>query len=106
MIDAPDLVSIDAAKLHLRELSNVDRIEEDVQSKLTQATAFVLRQCGPLADAAWTQATVPAPVHTAILMHLAELYTDRGDGERSSEPFGSLVARYLMASGYRDPVLA
>lgn len=107
MIAVPKLVSLEEAKRHLRggESPDVGQTEQEIQIKLDQATAFVLRLCGALADDAWDVSTVPAPVVTAILMHLAELFADRGDEERDV-PFGSHVARYLMAAGYRDPVLA
>jgi hypothetical protein len=105
VIDVPQLVDLETAKAHLRAESSVASSELEVQAKLDQATAFVIRACGALADAAWNVTTCPAPVQTAILMHLTELYTDRGDQDRK-DPFGSMVVRYLMASGYRDPVLA
>lgn len=111
MIDVPVLVPIDAAVAHLRESTDVAATEADIQAKLDQATAFVLRACGALADATWTESTVPAPVHTAILLHLSELYADRGDDNARSStfrdrPFGSDAVRYLTAAGYRDPVVA
>lgn len=102
---APALVAFDEAKRHVREVSDVAQTDADIQAKLNQATAFVLKLCGALADATWTEFTVPAPVHTAILLHLSEIYTDRGDAERL-KPFGEDVVHYLMASGYRDPVLS
>lgn len=105
MIDVPQLVDLETAKAHLRAESSVAASDLEVQRKLDQATAFVIRACGALADDTWDVTTCPAPVQTAILMHLSEIYTDRGDAERK-DAFGLMVMRYLMASGYRDPVLA
>lgn len=105
MVDVPQLVSVEEAKRHLRNTSAVADTDADIQAKVDQATAFVLKQCGALADATWNAATVPAGVYTAILLHLTELYTERGDAERA-KPFGEDAVRYLVASGYRDPVVA
>ena len=105
MIDVPHLVELEDARNHLRETSAIVPQDVEIQAKLAQATAFVLRACGALADDTWTASTVPAPVHTAILVHLAELYTDRGDVERK-DAFGHHAILYLMAAGYRDPVVA
>lgn len=106
MEDVTSLVSLRDAKRHLREGSAaVVQTDAEIQAKLYQATAFVLRLCGSLADDTWDETTVPVPVHTAILLHLAELYAERGDGEKA-RPFGEDAARYLIATGYRDPVVA
>ncbi|HJT96616.1 MAG TPA: head-tail connector protein [Mycobacterium sp.] len=106
MEDVSPLVSIEDAKRHLRETANVTaQTDADIQAKLDQATAFVWRTCGSLADEDWDETTVPAPVYTAVLLHLSELYADRGDVERG-KPFGEDTVRYLMAAGYRDPVVA
>lgn len=106
MEDVSQLVSLEDAKRHLRANSNaVADSDADIQAKLDQATAFVLRQCGSLADDTWDESTVPAGVYTAVLLHLTELYADRGDAERDV-PFGHDAVRYLTASGYRDPVVA
>lgn len=106
MEDVTRLVTIEAAEAHLRETSNVAATRAEVERKLDQATAFIVRKCGTLADAAWDETTVPAPVHTAILLHLTELFTDRGDDGARVKPFGSDAVAYLTAAGYRDPVLA
>lgn len=106
MEDITPLVALEDAKRHLRESANVTaQTDADIQAKLDQATAYVVRICGSLADEDWDESTVPAPVHTAILLHLTEIYADRGDAERD-KPFGSDAVRYLMATGYRDPVLS
>ena len=106
MIDVPQLVELEVAQSHLSQTPGVSQVDVEIQAKLAQATAFVIRACGTLADATWTVETVPAPVQTAILMHLAELYADRGDEPASPVVFGQRASRYLEASGYRDPVLA
>lgn len=99
------LVSVQEAQRHVRADEGDAQAYMDLQSKLAQATAFVLQLCGPLADDTWDVNTVPGPVKTAILMQLAEIFTDRGDEQRT-EPFGRHAALYLMSAGYRDPVLA
>jgi hypothetical protein len=45
-------------------------------------------------------------VHTAILLHLSDLFTDRGDDVDRKVPFGEAAIKYLIASGYRDTVVA
>lgn len=105
MIDVPRLIDTAEAKRHIRDNGGPAQTDAEIEAKLAQATAFVLKMCGTLADDTWDETTVPAEVHTAILLHLTELYTDRGDLERS-EPFGTVATRYLIATGYRDPVLA
>jgi hypothetical protein len=106
MEDVTRLVSIDDAKRHVRETSTVAATEAEVEAKLAAATAFVVRMCGALADEDWDEATVPGPVHTAILLHLSELFADRGDDSGRAKPFGDDAVRYLIATGYRDTVVA
>jgi hypothetical protein len=107
MEDVSPLVSIEDAKRHIKETSSaVAATDADIQAKLDQATAFVVRLCGALADDAWDESTVPAPVYTAILLHLTELYADRGDDTALDRAFGEDAVRYLIATGYRDPVVA
>lgn len=106
MEDVSRLVSIETAKAHIRQTSNVAATEAEVEDKLAAATAFVVRMCGSLADEGWDESTVPAPVHTAILLHLSELFTERGDDSARTKPFGDDAVRYLIASGYRDTVVA
>lgn len=107
MEDVTYLVSVDDAKRHLKETANVvPDTDADIESKLLQATAFVVRMCGALADEDWDETTVPAPVHTAILLHLSELYIDRGDDMAREVPFGDAAVRYLTATGYRDLVVS
>lgn len=106
MEDVTRLVSIEAAKAHIRAESDVAATEREVEEKLDAATAFVVRACGALADDDWDENTVPAPVHTAILLHLSDLFTDRGDDTARTVPFGEAAIKYLIASGYRDTVVA
>ncbi len=106
MEDVTRLVSIDAAKAHIRAESNVAATEREVEEKLDAATAFVVRACGALADEDWDETNVPAPVHTAILLHLSDLFTDRGDNDDRKTGIGEAAIRYLIASGYRDTVVA
>lgn len=106
MEDVTRLVSVEDAKAHLRETSNVAATEAEVEAKLAAATAFVVRLCGALADEDWDESTVPGPVHTAILLHLTELFTDRGDDSGREKAFGEDAIRYLIATGYRDTVVA
>src|SRR5688572_10570151 len=107
MEDVSPLVSFEDAKRHVRETANVTATTDaEIQSKLDVATAFVVRQVGALADDAWDESTVPAEVHQAILLMLTELYADRGDDTERDKPFGHYVTQFLIASGYRDPVVA
>ena len=56
-----------------------------VQSKLDEAQAIVLAYCNaPRPEPLWTAATAPAEVRSAILDVVTDLYTDRGDVERSA----------------------
>ena len=80
MEDVTRLVSSEAAKSQLRATTDVAASDREIEEKLEAATAFIVRACGDLADEDWDEATVPAPVHTAILLHLTELFTDRGVG--------------------------
>jgi hypothetical protein len=109
MIDVPQLVAIDDAKRHLRAPGGTADTESDIQSKLEQATAIILDYLNTTAHwraitATWTEATVPAPVHAAILLQLADLYAWRGDAraERDDE-LAPGVAGILRRM--RDPVL-
>jgi hypothetical protein len=107
MEDVTQLVALEDAKRHIREtVSAVAATDADIQAKLDVATSFVVRQCGALADVTWDESTVPAEVYQAILLLLTELYADRGDDTARERPFGYYVTMFLIASGYRDPVVA
>lgn len=107
MEDVSPLVSFEDAKRHVKETANVvAATDADIQQKLDVATAYVVRMCGANADEDWDETTVPAPVHQAILLHLTELYADRGDDTARERPFGQDAVQYLISSGYRDPVVA
>jgi hypothetical protein len=110
MIDVPQLVTIEEAKGHLRANGVPIDVQADIQSKLDQATAIILDYLNTTAHwraitATWTEQTLPAPVHAAILLQVADLFAWRGDAraERDDE-LAPGVAGILRRM--RDPVIA
>lgn len=108
------LVSVDEAKRHLRTSNPTADFEEDIQSKLDQATLIILNYINTTAywrtiSAAWTESTVPGAVHAAILLQLAFLYRFRGDvalKEASERDDGLAPGVSGLLRRYRDPAVA
>lgn len=100
------LVTLIQAKAHLRiTLPALDPGDVDIQLKLDQAEAIILRYLKSQADATWVSpATAPGNVTAAILLLLASLFEMRGDDQTLSEHTWTAIERLLV--GIRDPALA
>ena len=96
------LVTLAQAKAHLHITATTD--DEDIQFKLDQAEAIIRNYLKTQDDPAWTAATVPPPIKSAILLMLARLYEQRGDNEQNDEALWAAVDR--MLARYRDPAIA
>jgi hypothetical protein len=116
---APELVSIEMLKGHLRLPLDYTAEDEDLQLKLDQATVIVLdfvnqrvsdAEAWALTVAAWTDETVPAQVQAAILNQAAYLWRFRGDDPSQDEPKNQngylppIVTMWLTR--LKDPALA
>ena len=113
MLDVEPLVTLREAHIQLRQPEGNAEIDADIEMKLAQATGLVLDVCNTTeywrgVTATWTEATVPAAVHAAILVQLAFMYAHRGDSDASK-----LVDQDGLAPGvrgllmrHRDPVIA
>lgn len=91
-----NLVSIEAAKVHLKIDSDDD--DADVADKLLQAEAVIIDYI-KRPDHGWTDQTVPGVVSAAILLMLGQLYKDRENATITQS-----IKNLLMRS--RDPALA
>ena len=123
------LVTFEQAREHLRLTPSVDGSPSlgdiDLQSKIDQATAIVLRHIERPTDAAWTAeiaswsldgspaGTPPDGIVAAVLLLVGELHRFRGDDPGtivSSPERGRLGALSPMVEGllasWRDPPLA
>lgn len=101
-----DLVTLAAAKAHLRRDADDTASNEDISQKLAAATEIVVAYCDPRSPP-WTDETVPARVKSAILLVLGNLFGDRGDGVGSSAAAGPITDRVEdLLYGLRTPVLA
>jgi len=100
------LVTLTQAKAHLRITTPaLDPGDVEIQSKLDQAEAIVLRYLKTQADPLWVSpATAPANVTAAILLLLSSLYELRGDNQTLSELTWTAIERLLVS--LRDPALA
>lgn len=107
------LVSVDRVRQHLKLPATMGE-DLDLTLKVTQASEIILAFIARSNDAtwtaeiaSWTTATVPAIVQAAILRQAANLYIHRGD-ELGVELQGICpdAAALLLATGYRDPVVA
>jgi hypothetical protein len=77
------LVTLTNAKLHLR--IDYDELDADITLKLAQAEGIIVDRInvserGRTLTAAWDELTVPVVVQAAILLMLAHLWENRGDG--------------------------
>ena len=100
------LVTLVQAKAHLRiTLPALDPGDLDIQLKLDQAEAIILRYLKTQADPLWVSpATAPGNVTAAILLLLADLFEHRGDDQTLDEKTWTAIERLLV--GIRDPALA
>ena len=100
------LVSLQEAKDHLRiTTAALDPGDTDIQAKLDQAEAIIIRYLKSQADPLWVSpATAPANVRAAILILLTALREHRGDDQTLDEGAWVTIERLLVS--YRDPALA
>jgi len=99
------LVTLTTAKAHLRIPAALVVDDTDIQLKLDQAEAIILRYLKSQADPLWVSpATAPGNVTAAILLALGSLHEHRGDDQTLSEQTWTAIERLLV--GIRDPALA
>lgn len=94
------LVTLEMARAHVRQ----PVADLDLQVKVNQASAIIVKYLKSQADPTWTEATVPLPVQAAILLMVAHLDQNRGDVMDQDEHVWNAINRQLV--GYRDPALA
>lgn len=90
------LISMDEAKMHLR----IDDLESDadIETKAVMATAIIVDYIkNP--DHGWTVETVPQVIKVAVLLMLAQLFSDR-ENATITDPIKNLLHRQ------RDPSIA
>jgi len=103
----PDLVTLDAAKVHLN-ITDTDH-DVDVQQKTTAASATIRDYLKNSNDPTWTPTTVPPWIASAVLLLLAHLYEHRGDefgtgAQDNDDRVWDAIANLCRRS--RDPALA
>jgi hypothetical protein len=108
MEDITPLVDFDEALRHLNAQDATPDVRLVVESKLQEATAIIVDYLGAQADASWEIATVPGPVHTAILLQLAHLHAYRGDDLTERDDHDDHLAPGVrrVLRRLRDPVVA
>lgn len=99
------LITLETAKRHLRITDTYH--DADVQRKLDQAQAAILRYLADYADPTWTEATVPMEVAAAIERYLTSLYEDRGDSMDTQQSLDEQVWASIrrLLTPLRDPSL-
>ncbi len=96
------LVDLGRVKQHLR-ITHDDE-DEEIQSKVTEAEAIVLRYVTDVGSPAWDDSSVPDVVKAAILEVTTNLWRNRGD---DGDAIGPITPRVeLMLATYRDPPFA
>jgi len=102
----PDLVTLARAKTHLHVDGNDH--DDDVQQKVTAASATIRDYLKNQNDPTWTPTTVPPFIAQAVLLLLAHEYEHRGDEFGASQDndvkVWEAVANLCRRS--RDPALA
>ena len=102
---AAALVTLKQAKDHLYiTWPDGDSRDADVQLKLDQAEAVILKYLKTPAAAWVSPETVPGPVSAAILLMLTRLYEHRGDLQDADADLWAAIDRLLKQ--FRDPALA
>ncbi len=99
------LVSMDAARRHLKLAPGMLE-DADFALKLEAASDIVLANVTTPPTVAWTEDTAPKAVQLAVLLQLADFWAHRGDERGDATLLCREAAALLLASGYRDPVLA
>jgi hypothetical protein len=91
------LVTLAQAKEHLKRNLAVEPGDDDIQLKLDQAEAIILRYLDTSADPAWVSpATVPGEVSAVILLQLTDLYRHRGDDRQTSAETWQSITNLLV----------
>lgn len=96
------LLTVDRLKAALR-ISH-DEEDEELNSKLTEAEALVMRYVTDPGSPAWDEDTIPDPVKAAILEVAANLWRHRGDEGQAIGPITPRVV--MMLDTYRNPPFA
>jgi len=102
----PVLVTLDAAKTHLR-IVDTDH-DADVTQKLTDASAAIRDYVKDRNDPTWAPGTVPPWIEASVLLLLAHLYEHRGDefGPNQDNDDRVWAAIANLCRRTRDPALA
>lgn len=89
------LVTMAVAKDHLRIKTPYE--DGDIQRKVEQASALIVRRLATAADATWTPDTVPFEVQASVLLLLGHLWGNRGDADISiDEALWKAIDRLLV----------
>jgi hypothetical protein len=118
---AEPLISIDEVKLHLRLVGTTEH-DSNLEMKIEEATDLVVdylknhlgtdeERAARFAEIdAWTYATVPKPVRSAIFRMVGHLFRFTGDDDQAQVPklqHGDLPQDVTMfLKRYRDPAFA
>jgi len=102
----PVLVTLDAAKRHLRVTDPAYDVE--ITDTLARASATIRDYLKERNDPTWTPSTVPLWLQAAVLLLLAHFYEHRGDefgaDSDNDDRVWSAIANLCRRS--RDPALA
>ena len=102
----PELVTFAVAKAHL-QITDDDH-DDDIQNKLTAASASIRDFLKDRNDPTWTDSTVPPFIAQAVLLLLAHMYEHRGDAFGPSQDNDDRVwsAVTMLVRRWTDPALA
>jgi hypothetical protein len=102
----PVLVTLEAAKIHLR-ITDTDH-DADITQKMGAASATIRDYLKGQNDPTWEPATVPAWIAAAVLVLLAHMYEHRGDefGSAGDQDDRVWAAVENLCKRSRDPALA
>jgi hypothetical protein len=98
------LVSLQAAKAHLRIPDDDTAHDADIELKRQAASDIIVDYLKAQADPLWDEDTAPGRVQSAVLLMLGNLYENRGEDMKADDATWQAVQRLLMRS--RDPALA
>lgn len=89
------LVTLAVAKDHLHIKHDHDNA--DIQRKVEQASALIVRRLDTAANATWTPDTVPFEVQASVLLVLGHLWGNRGDVDMAvDEALWKAIDRLLV----------
>lgn len=100
---AATLLSLADAKQHLHITDTTH--DADVTQKTKEAQDAIVAVLSYAADPAWTAATVPTPILSAIKLLLSALYELRGGEDRTDDWRRTWAAIDALLATYRDPTL-